>query len=448
MAETTEATNIQRVEVDSLDNLLGIPGAENIMTATGNEKPGFFGRQKVDTNFLNPTKQAIPTPVVETPVGETPEAKVTREAAEKKTKEDKEKADLLAKGKEKGAEDLTQILTDLDPNKDPEAAAKAAEEASKNAGRPKVDKEGMIELTKKFIEKGLMVPFEGDKSVDDYTMKDFEELIEANFNDREAKIKESTPVEFFDSLPPELQVAAKYVADGGKDMKGIFRALSQVEETRSLDPTKDKDQESIVREYLRATNFGTEDDIQDEIIGWKDMNKLAEKATKFKPKLDQMNEQMVAQKLAYQEKARKEQEAGAQHYMKSIYDTLKTAELGGLKLDKKVQSQLYNGLVSFNYPSITGNNTNLLGHLLEKYQRVEPNPAIIAEALWLLSDPDGYKAKIKEGGKTEAAVETARKLKTEATNKQTSGNGSGVIEDTTKTKTRTIPRNQSFFARS
>jgi hypothetical protein len=74
---------------------------------------------------------------------------------------------------------------------------------------------------------------------------------------------------------------------------------------------------------------------------------------------------------------------------------------------------LYSGLVQPNYPSVSGKQTNLLGHLLEKYQFVEPRHDLIAEALWLLADPDGYRSELRGQGQSAAAVETARKLKTE-----------------------------------
>ena len=70
--------------------------------------------------------------------------------------------------------------------------------------------------------------------LEEYTTKDFRELFEANFQEREAKIRQDTPKEFFNSLPEELQVAAKYVADGGTDLKGLFRTLAHVEEVIDL----------------------------------------------------------------------------------------------------------------------------------------------------------------------------------------------------------------------
>jgi len=441
MADTTEATNIQRVEIDNLDALLGTPGADNILTSTEPVVPNIFSKpSKVDMSFTSPK---------ETEEEKALKAQAVKDAAAKAAKEAQTNpttanaANQIVPGAPvPTAEEIDQFKAIVDEFKsDPNDPT----DKNKGAGRPKMDKDSMVELTKKFIEKGIMVPFEDGKPIEEYSTKDFEELYEANHQDREARIRESVPVEFFQSLPPELQVAAKYHADGGKDMKTLFRVLAQVEETRSLNPENPQDQEHIVREYLRATRFGDDVEIQEEIDGWKDMEKLAEKANKFKPKLDAMNEQVVAQKLAEQESNKKNQENASRAYMSNVYETLKPAELGGIKLDKKTQSMLYNGLVAPNYPSMSGRPTNLLGHLLEKYQFVEPNHGLIAEALWLLANPDEYKAKLREGGKQEQVAATIRTLKTEEASRK--GTGQQPIEETTSTKQRTIQRTSNFFSR-
>jgi hypothetical protein len=92
---------------------------------------------------------------------------------------------------------------------------------------------------------------------------------------------------------------------------------------------------------------------------------------------------------------------------------------------------LYTGLVQPGYPSITGKPTNLLGHLLEKYQWVEPNHELIAEALWLLADPEGFKTKIKSQGTRAATEQTVRSLKTEQARRV----GSAVVERESDTET-------------
>lgn len=397
MSTDKETTEISQVDVN-LDELLGIPGADNIMLPE-EKKPTVFSDPKVDTSFIdNPDDEDGEKPISKT--------------------------------------EVDNILDEPLLNED-------ADDAPKATGRPKIDKSGTAELVKKLIEKGQIVPFDDDKPLDEYSLKDFEELLEANFNERESKIRQDTPREFFEALPEELQAAAKYVADGGEDLRGLFRILAEVEEHRQLNPKDKGDQEYIIREYLRATNFGNDSEIEEEIEEWRDRGDLEAKALKFKPKLDKMQESVVAQKLAQQENMRKQQQTAANAYMQNVYDTLKNGDLGGVKLDKKTQGMLYAGLVQPNYPSISGKPTNMLGHLLEKYQYVEPRHDLIAEALWLLSDADGYKARIRDQGKQAQVEKTVRQLKTEEARRTVS---SPVVESEEKMQRR-IPRNDSFFKR-
>ena len=291
---------------------------------------------------------------------------------------------------------------------------------SSKTGRPRVDKSGLVETFSKLIEKGIIFPFNEDKPIEKYTTQDFQELLEANLAEKEKTLREEVPMQFFDSLPEEIQKAAKYVADGGTDLKNFFRSLSQVQEIKEMDVDDPDDQEAIVRNYLYATRFGNPEEIEEEIDGWRGHDELASKARKFKPKLDAMQEQVIAQRLQYQEEQRKKQEQASRAYMDNVYKTLEQGDLNGIKLDKKVQGLLFQGLVQPNYPSISGNQTNLLGHLLEKYQWVQPRHDLIAEALWLLADPDGYKAKIKEGSAKEVTEKTVRMLKTEQQSRQSS----------------------------
>ena len=407
--EVVDSTTVDQVNVN-IDELFGLPGAESVMLPdSDNEKPkSMFYKENVDTTFFD-----NPSTTLED----------KKEAAEKKIEVD-------------------ETINELD-------SLIAQEEEAGNKGRPKVDKSGLAELASKMIEEGSLIGFDDDKPLEEYTTKDFRELFEANFQERENAVRENTPKEFFNALPEELQYAAKYVADGGTDLKGLFRTLAQVEEMRQLDPSDEYDQAEIARQYLYATNFGTPEEIEEEINDWKDMNRLEQKANQFKPKLDRMQEEIVARQLAEQELKRQQQEEAARAYTDNVYSTLVNGEIGGIRLDKKVQSMLYSGLVQPNYPSISGKPTNLLGHLLEKYQFVEPRHDLIAEALWLLADPNGYKSKIKEQGGKQATEKVVRQLKTEQARKITSSvNDDREYDSKTRTSKpqKTISRG-GFFKR-
>ncbi|MCX6195498.1 MAG: hypothetical protein NTY55_02445 [Flavobacteriia bacterium] len=411
-----DSTTVDQVDVN-LDEIFGSPGADNIMLPADGKKEekhkSLFSKEDiVDTTFIDNPKA-------------TPEER--EEAAEKKA-------------------EVEETIAELD-------GLISQEEDAGNKGRPKVDKSGLAELASKMIEEGTLVAFDDDKPLEEYSTKDFRELFEANFEDREAKIRENTPKEFFQALPEELQIAAKYVADGGQDLKGLFRTLAQVEEVFELDPENEQHQAEIARQYLYASNFGTPEEIEDEINDWKDIDKLGQKAKQFKPKLDRMHEEVVARKLAEQEYKKQQQAEQAKAYQDNVYNTLATGELAGLKLDKKVQGLLYSGLVQPNYSSISGKQTNLLGHLLEKYQFVEPRHDLIAEALWLLSDPEGYRTKVKEVGGKAVVEKTVRQLKTEESRKLSSSSTNTGDDESrkpaaNKSPQRTISRQNNMFRRT
>lgn len=410
MADNTETTTVEQVDVN-LDDLLGAPGAENVMLPEEEEKkPSIFSKEQVDMTFIDKPEDST---------------------------EEEEKEESVNTNEESVNTDTAETLDDLN------SLIEESEDEVSKGGRPKIDKSGLSEVLSKLVEKGEIFPFDDGKSFDDYTMQDFEELIQANIAEREKAVKQNTPKEFFAALPEELQYAAKYVADGGTDLKGLFRVLAQAEEVMDLDPDTEQGQRQIVKEYLSATNFGDADEIEEEIEGWLDRGELGAKALKFKPKLDKMQEAVVQRKVAEQEQIKAQQQQAAQHYMENVYNTLATGQIGGVKLDKKTQGMLYSGLVQPQYPSMSGKPTNLLGHLLERYQYVEPRHDLIAEALWLLADPDGYKNKIKSQGSKQAVEKTVRQLKTAQAKMTTSA---PVVEKEEK-KVRRIPRNSNFFKR-
>jgi hypothetical protein len=412
--QTNVQTSVQQVDLD-IDSWLGAPGAESIVTPSTEEKkeqkPNIFSQGKFDTNFLD--------------------------------EEEEETEDVKKDINPEAAKTFIDDLVNVD-DEDEEDSSKS------KRGRPKTEKSGLIEFLKKRIESKEMFAFddydEKTQSLEDYLgglgEKDVEELWQANIDNLKQEVAAKTPQEFFESLPEELQYAAKYVADGGQDLRGLFQALAQVEQVRQLDPTNEYDQEGIVRSYLQATGFGSEDEIDEELSTWKDLGVLEKKAKQFKPKLDQMQEEYVQSQLAEQENRKIQQEQAADAYMKNVFEALRPAEINGLKLDKKTQAQLYSGLVQPNYPSISGRPTNQLGHLLEKYQFVEPNYPLIAEALWLLSSPDEYRANLVKQGKNQAVEQTVRQLKTEQSRKNVS-----TYQEEEDTRSRKIARPANIFKR-
>ena len=424
-----ETTTVEQVDINLDDIFSGAPGADSVVTPDTKKEPNVFTRSEdVDLSFLDKKEEDTEIEEVKTEMSENIGGKLEKEEKEETKETDKDKA---------SEEEVNEILNEgLD-------LAEEQDESSTVAGTKRLN--DMSKVFKDMIDKDEIVPFDDGKDLDDYTAKDWKELIQANMDERGNRVRRETPKQFFNSLPQELQVAAKYVADGGTDLKGLFGALAQVEHARDFSIETVEGQEHVVREYLNVTGYGTPEDIQEEIEIWKDLGKLEKQAGKFKPKLDKMQEQVVGRKLQQQQQMRNQQQKASENYMANVYNTLKDGRVGNMKVNKKTQALLYNGLVNPQYPSINGQNTNLLGHLLEKYQFVEPNYSLVTEALWLLADPKGYKSQIMTKGTNAAVEQTVRKLKTAQSTKSAATGGMTSTEKTPRK--RTLPRNTNIFKR-
>lgn len=142
-------TTVAEVDVN-LDELFGTPGADSVIlpdnkTEEPEKKSVFSNNKDIDLSFIDKPEKTE-TPAVA-------ESKVTDEEVQTTI------------------EELDNLITQ--------------EEDAGNKGRPKVDKSGLYELAQKMIEEGTLLAFEDDKPLEEYTTKDFRELFEANFQERE-----------------------------------------------------------------------------------------------------------------------------------------------------------------------------------------------------------------------------------------------------------------------
>lgn len=325
-------------------------------------------------------------------------------------------------------------------------------DAPSQKGRAKVEKDALVEYLKEKIESKEFSVFEDydektplDEYLSKLPAKELRQLLDSNWQAKEQALINQTPAEFFESLPSELQYAAEYVAQGGKDLKGLFRALGEVEEVRQLDPSNENDQLVIAKSYLEATKFGTPEEISEQIEEWKDTGTIEKKVKQFKPKLDQMQEQQVQYKLKQQEEYNRQQQALAEYYTSNVFEALKPGELNGVKLDKKVQNMLYSGLTEVRPSSVSGKPVNLLGELLEKIQySAQPDYKLLAEATYLLADPEGYRNAIRQQGKNEQVEKVVKQLKTEQYNKP----GAPGLSEPDKKLVNKMPKPRNVFERA
>ena len=360
--------------------------------------------------------------------------------------EAKEKLEKIKKEK-----DGESILEDViaEEHGEGEDNAEGDDKKTPVAPKEKTEVSAPIKAITQLIKEGLILPFEGETPIEDYNAKDIAELIKTNFAQNKADAKEEVTTEFFESISSDLQHLAKFEMDGGQDLKGEMRKLLATLEVRDLDPTKEEDQDKIIEQWLTDTNYGTPEEIKQEIIDIRDRNKSEEKAKQYKPKLDAKNAEKLTKDAAKQESLKKKRIEATQKYSESIYNTLVKGELGGIKLTKKHQDMIYNGLTESQYPSITGKPTTKLGHLLEKYQVLEPDHAKIAKVMWLLEDEAGYEEALKNKGSMDTNTETLKKLKqaeADKTGSADSGN-QGSADESNRGKKVVTRQKKSLFDR-
>ncbi len=387
MAE--EKTTIEKVSATEMADLLSMGDAGNVMTEETQET--ILSRTKdVELTFGKEKKEEVV---------ETPEEKKAR--LEKENTPDKLEEALNLK-------DKTDLEEDVED---------------------KTDKNQLFSALEDLVKEEKFLLFEGDKPLQDYSKKELVEVFQANEDRIRKEEQEKAPAELFDALPAQLQYAVNYIANGGTDIQGLLKHLSQSEEVVNLDITTEKGQEQTVRQYLAATGYGTAEEIEEELTTLKDMpGALEKKATQFKPKLEAKQQQIIDKELKDQELRKQQHEKAAIKYREDIIEALKPDTLEGLKVTPTIKGMLFDGLTQSNYPSVSGRKTNLFGHLIEKYNYVEPNPKLIAEALWLLKDRKAYHEAIKASANSEMAGDIAKKLKSAGQEKTTSTNQESTHE--------------------
>ncbi len=391
-AAQSSATAVEEVDFDNLDDLLGIPSASSVI-APAEAKPTVLKSDKVDISFLDE-------------IGD----------------DDTESLKDPEVAKAAVAAIVDEPLNNSEDDEDDDPATQV-----NKGGRPKLTKDAMIEAATRLIDKGVLQPFDDGKALADYTVDDFEELIQANIDSQTSEVAQNAPVQLFQQLPEEVQAVIHYALNGGQDIKSVFSQLARAQETFDLDITNEQDQENIARQYLNLSGFGSVEEIEDEINVLKDRGDLAKYAERYKPKLDARQAEVIEKRLKDQQAAQARKMDMEKKYHDVVYNTLNSNNLNGIPLNNKVQTMLYYGLTdATKYQDSKGNPTNALGYLLEQHQFGEKaNPSLVAEALWLLADPVNYRNSVKQLGANVANANTVRQLRTEEASRNASSTGIG-----------------------
>lgn len=277
------------------------------------------------------------------------------------------------------------------------------------------------------VEDGILAGFEDDTPIK--TKEDLSKLITANKEYWMTEARTKAIEEERSTLPEEVKFVLEYAKKGGDDFKTIFKLLSQTEEVRSYDISKEIDQKSVIRDYYDALGW-TDEEIEEEIITLHENKRLEATAKKFQPKVASLRAQELEQKKQEQDLIDEQRGKARRFFEDNVINTLKGGKIGDLKLSKDEQLDMYNALVKEQYQSFNGP-TNRLGALLDRIQYVKPDYEHLMEVAMLLSNRDGFKKKIREQITTDVTAEQVKKIKTEQQQKKI-GSAHSVEKDTKK----------------
>lgn len=274
--------------------------------------------------------------------------------------------------------------------------------------------------------------------------KDLQELLDTNINKKAELNYEDVYKDVYESFHPKLKAAIDYVNLGGQDVEQVFSLLAQQEQVAALNPAEETDQKVIARNYLMATNFGNQQEVESQVTEWADDGKLEQKVAQFKPKLEQMYQQKIQAMNQQQAQYNEMQRQAAETYVQHVTEALKPGEIAGVKLDKKTINTLYQGLTQAAWPDVNNQPTTLLYHQLDKLQYSDkPDYNLLAEVLWHVTDPEGFRKAIGQSTANKAVEKVAMEIKNGQFNK---GAASGIGADPEEKKIQRVPKVYNVLA--
>lgn len=319
------------------------------------------------------------------------------------------------------ADGIHKTITDAAKEADEQNTTETTTTQEPQSKEDKAAKNSLVSFIKGKIEKGDFQPYddfdESKQKLNEYlnsmTNEQLEELADTNYKIRENKFQEEYKEGFFETLPKHLQYVVRNLADESVDPQSVYAALARVEHVKQLDPKDDNDQVGIVQSYLQTTDFGTPDEVAQQVEEWKEAGVLDKKAAQMKPKLDKLQEQQLQVYAEQAEQFKQQQVDAAEWYAQSVTDALKDGDLNGLKITRKQQKAIYDSLLLDVKPSVrNGQPLNGLWQALEKIQIVQPDFKLLSEITWHATDPQGYREFLIQQGRNEQQGKVTRELKT------------------------------------
>lgn len=215
-------------------------------------------------------------------------------------------------------------------------------------------------------------------------------------------VEENSTPQYADQRIAELD---EYVKNGGK-FEDFYQRQQQAMSYDNLDMEDESNQKAAVREYLRYQGYDDEQ-INRKIERYEDGDMLEEEAQDAIARLQQINEQQLAEQQRQQEEMRIQQEAQAKEFMSNLTNTIGSLDsIRGISIPKADRKQLFDYITKVDADGLTKYqkdfNANMVNNLIESAYFTMKGDTLLGEA--------------KKSGRTSAANKLRTMLKHQSTN--------------------------------
>ena len=212
---------------------------------------------------------------------------------------------------------------------------------------------------------------------------------------------------------------------------------ASAERIAELDESKPRDAEQIVRRYFELKGvYDTEDELNEQIDMLRDTKALQSKASKFKEKLLELEEDQINQAIEEQKERDAMAAKALQRYTSVVRTKLDTNQLLGIPLNKDIKRHLYEMSLPHKYQTSSGLGTGFDKTLDDLRFGDQQDYEHFLALSWFATDKQGFMEHLKNEMKKDVTADTVRQLKT-------SRNPTPVVNDSnrsTPVQQRTIAR--------
>ncbi len=213
----------------------------------------------------------------------------------------------------------------------------------------------LAEVANMLQEKGLIVEIPEGFPIEDVRPDNFWELINHNFNKKAEETfstgYDAARKEIASGLSPEVLEMVNFQLENpnitSDEVKLHIEHIFWQKEISQLDPSSAIDAETIIRQYLAGSGEYTSVEVDEMVQEAKDLNRLEQRASQFKPKLELRLQQEAQRKQQERSQILEMEDANHQSFLSKVRGILGKGDINGIPLGNEEKSKLW-GIFSNN----------------------------------------------------------------------------------------------------